>query len=52
MVYVRQPAEGVLGMEPGQLLKMEKEVYGTVRRLAAWREALLGFIHSLGYTSR
>ena len=31
LLYVSQPKEGVPGLVPGQLLKLETEIYGTVR---------------------
>lgn len=49
LVYVKQPPEGVPGLHPDQLLKMGKEVYGTVRGSASWRESLVEEIKKLEY---
>ena len=48
-LYCEQPKEGIPGLEPGQLLQLEREVYGTTRAPAAWREALVSAIEELGY---
>ncbi len=47
--YVKQPPQGVPCLEPEQILKMEVEVYGTVRGSANWRETTRGDILALGY---
>lgn len=50
LVSARQPQEGVPGLHFGQLLRMGKEAYGTVRAPASWRETLIEhLIHELGY---
>ena len=36
-------------MEPGELLRIEKEVYGTVLGSASWRTSLTGEIVAIGY---
>ena len=49
-LYVSQPAEGIPGLLPGQLLQLETETYGTVRGPSWWRETLVSEIKGLGYS--
>ena len=52
LVLVRQPPEGVPGLHPDQLLRMDKEVYGTIRGPASWRESVVDYLVSdLGYVT-
>jgi len=48
-LYVSQPPDGVPGFQPGQLLQLQTEIYGTVRGPAWWRETLVAEIKALGY---
>ena len=50
-LYIIPPQEllDILGLEDGQLLRMEKEVYGTVRGTASWRETIGTELQGLGY---
>ena len=45
---VRQPAEGVPGLDSSQLLQLEVEVYGTVRGSANRRETIVADIINVG----
>ena len=49
VLYAEQPPEGIYGLLPGQLLRVLKEVYGTVRGTASWRETFCTLIKSLSY---
>eukprot|EP00971_Amphidinium_carterae_P255846 5079796-Amphidinium_carterae.1 len=52
LIYVEVPASGLPGypdVVPGQLLRMNKEVYGSVCAPSAWRKTLTGYIKELGY---
>ena len=49
-LYVSQPPEGIPGLQPGQLLQLETEIYGTVRGPCWWRETLVSEIMGLGYS--
>eukprot|EP00971_Amphidinium_carterae_P333290 6467958-Amphidinium_carterae.3 len=51
-VYVAQPPEGVSGLERGQFLKMNKEIYGLVAALQRWRQTFVSTLHSLGWRQR
>ena len=49
-IYATQPREGVPGMKPGQLIKLEKVCYGLVDGPYAWYQHLRKFITTeLGY---
>eukprot|EP00971_Amphidinium_carterae_P349279 6490939-Amphidinium_carterae.1 len=48
-IYVEQPPEGVPNMKRGQLLKMNKEIYGSVAAPQRWRQSLVAQIQSLGW---
>eukprot|EP00971_Amphidinium_carterae_P259053 5141091-Amphidinium_carterae.1 len=48
-IYVEQPEEGIIGIEPGVLLKLNKEVYGTVSAPSAWRKTLVKELLNMGY---
>ena len=43
-LFVRQPPEGIPGLDPRQILQMQKEVYGTVRGTASWRETIVDYL--------
>ena len=47
--YVSQPADGIPGLKPDQLLQLRTEIYGTVRGPAWWGETLVEQIKKLGY---
>ena len=46
---VEQPKERTPGLQQGQLLRKEVDVYGTVRYSAKWRETIRQYILELGY---
>ena len=48
-LYVSQPPDGVPGLQPGQILQLQTEIYGAVRGPAWWRETLVTEIKELGY---
>eukprot|EP00971_Amphidinium_carterae_P046042 905929-Amphidinium_carterae.1 len=48
-LYVTQPETGVPGMQSSQLLKLVKEVYGSVAAPASWRKRFTRGITDLGY---
>ena len=50
IIYANQPREGIPGMHPGQLVKLEKVCYGLVDGPYAWYQHLRKFItKDLGY---
>ena len=49
LLFVEQPKEDSLGLQHGQFLPLEVEVYGTVRGSANWRETICQYILELGY---
>ena len=51
VLYTSQPGEGVPGMQPGQLLKLEKVCYGLVDRPFCWLQHLQKLlVEKLGYS--
>ena len=49
LLFVRQPDIGIKGLDPRQLLQALKEVYGTTRASAGWREAFTEEVVKHGY---
>ena len=50
--FVSQPPEGVPGLDPRQLLRMRKEVYGSVAVPSQWRDSLMEATQGLGWKMR
>eukprot|EP00971_Amphidinium_carterae_P280152 5561133-Amphidinium_carterae.1 len=48
-IYVEQPPEGVPNMRHGQLLRMNKEIYGSVAAPQRWRQSFVAKILALGW---
>eukprot|EP00971_Amphidinium_carterae_P348362 6490448-Amphidinium_carterae.1 len=48
-VYVSQPPEGVPELQKGQLLRMNKEIYGSVAAPQRWRQTFVETLKSLGW---
>ena len=49
LLFVVQPKEEIFGLQQGQLLRLELEVYGTVWGSANWRETIRQYILELCY---
>lgn len=48
-LYATQHKEGVPGLDPRQLLRLEKEVYGTVMGKAQRRRSIIEDLEEMGY---
>eukprot|EP00971_Amphidinium_carterae_P333712 6468573-Amphidinium_carterae.1 len=49
LLLVPQPAQGIPGLQTGQLLLLKKEVYGSIAGPSQWRDSVVKEILSLGW---
>ena len=48
-LYVKQPPEGVPGLQPSLILRLQKEIYGSVLGPSSWRQTLIEVVMDLGW---
>eukprot|EP00971_Amphidinium_carterae_P105403 2087248-Amphidinium_carterae.3 len=49
LLLIRQPSQGIPGLQPSQLLLLKKEVYGSIAGPSQWRESVVREILRLGW---
>ena len=48
-LYATPPAEGLLGVPEGALIRLDREVYGLVSGMSGWRSRIVSKLKEEGY---